>query len=326
MPFDVSEATLREAAGRLADRYPGMDIHGVVGDLDQHLHTIPTDGRRLVAFLGGTIGNYPPAARRTFLADLAATLRPGDHLLLGTDLVKDPARIVAAYDDAAGVTAAFNRNVLDVLNRELDGDFRPERFDHVALWNEGQQWIEMRLRSRRAQTVRTASARARRAVRGRRGHPHRDQRQVHRGPHHPGAARRRSRAGRLVDRCRRAFGLSLARLDSPDSHHYADSPRRGARGTRTRDGPRAGPIGSPEGQDGVRAYILIQTEVRKAASVAHEVRGIDGVITADDVTGPYDVIAVAEAGSVDELGRLVVSRLQLIEGITRTLTCPVVNL
>ena len=154
VPFDVSEATLREAAGRLADRYPGMDIHGVVGDLDQHLHTIPTDGRRLVAFLGGTIGNYPPAARRTFLADLAATMRPRDHLLLGTDLVKDPARIVAAYDDAAGVTAAFNRNVLDVLNRELDGDFRPEWFDHVALWNEGQQWIEMRLRSRRAQTVR----------------------------------------------------------------------------------------------------------------------------------------------------------------------------
>jgi L-histidine N-alpha-methyltransferase len=157
VPFDVSEATLREAAGRLADRYPGIDIHGVVGDLDLHLHALPTDGRRLVAFLGGTIGNYPPSARRSFLADLVATLRPGDHLLLGTDLVKDVTRVVAAYDDAAGVTAAFNRNVLEVVNRELGGDFRPERFDHVALWNAEQQWIEMRLRSRGPQTVRLSA-------------------------------------------------------------------------------------------------------------------------------------------------------------------------
>jgi L-histidine N-alpha-methyltransferase len=122
-------------------------VHGVVGDFERHLHLLPQEGRRMVAFLGGTIGNLRPEQRARFLADLSANLRPGDSLLLGTDLVKDPARLVAAYDDAAGVTAEFNRNVLHVLNRELHANFEPDRFTHVARWNVEQEWIEMWLRS-----------------------------------------------------------------------------------------------------------------------------------------------------------------------------------
>jgi L-histidine Nalpha-methyltransferase len=109
-----------------------------------------------VAFLGGTIGNLVPADRHRFLFDLNCTMGAGDHLLLGVDLVKDPAIIVAAYDDEAGVTAAFNRNVLNVINNELGADFVPQAFDHVALWNEAEQWIEMRLRSVREQAVHVA--------------------------------------------------------------------------------------------------------------------------------------------------------------------------
>src|SRR5205085_11172913 len=110
-------------------------------------------GRRMVAFLGSTIGNLAPDERAAFLAELAATLQPGDSFLLGTDLVKDPARLVRAYDDAQGVTAEFNRNVLAVLDRELDADFDPDAFAHVAVWDPEQEWIEMRLRSRREQVV-----------------------------------------------------------------------------------------------------------------------------------------------------------------------------
>ena len=153
VPFDVSEATLRTAADKLACDYPGMAVHAVVGDFERHLGRIPGDGRRLVAFLGGTIGNLLPDQRAAFLGDLAAGLRRGDALLLGTDLVKDPARLRAAYDDAAGVTAEFNRNVLCVLNRELDADFDPGRFEHVALWDAEREWIEMRLRAREAHHV-----------------------------------------------------------------------------------------------------------------------------------------------------------------------------
>ena len=156
IPFDVSEATLRQAATAVAAEYPAVDVHAVCGDFDHHLGTIPGGGRRLVAFLGGTIGNLDPKQRAEFLAALAANLAPGDGLLLGTDLVKDPARLVAAYDDAAGVTAAFNRNVLAVVNRELDADFDVDRFAHVALWDEDQEWIEMRLRSTVAQDVTVA--------------------------------------------------------------------------------------------------------------------------------------------------------------------------
>ena len=152
-PFDVSEATLRDAAARVAAEYPGVDVHAVVGDFERHLAHVPDSGHRTVAFLGGTIGNFAPAPRARFLAALAATLRPGETLLLGTDLVKDEGRLVRAYDDAAGVTAAFNKNVLHVLNRELGATFDPDAFDHVACWNAADQWIEMRLRARGALQV-----------------------------------------------------------------------------------------------------------------------------------------------------------------------------
>ncbi|MEP6624711.1 MAG: L-histidine N(alpha)-methyltransferase [Acidimicrobiia bacterium] len=157
VPFDVSEATLRDAARSVASEYPGVGVHAVVGDFEHHLAHVPTDGHRMVAFLGGTIGNFAPSARAGFLVALAATLRPGETLLLGTDLVKDPDRLVRAYDDAAGVTAAFNKNVLTVLNRELDADFDPADFDHVAIWNAADEWIEMRLRARRAVAVRVGA-------------------------------------------------------------------------------------------------------------------------------------------------------------------------
>jgi L-histidine N-alpha-methyltransferase len=154
VPFDVSDEFLREAAAGLLDEYDRLTVHAVVGDFRQHLNRIPVAGTRLVAFLGGTIGNLVPEDRRRFLVDLNATMREGDHLLVGVDLVKDRSTIVAAYDDSAGVTAAFNRNVLRVINHELAANFVPESFDHVALWNETDQWIEMRLRSTVAQAVR----------------------------------------------------------------------------------------------------------------------------------------------------------------------------
>ena len=155
VPFDVSEATLRTAAHAVGEEY-GVTVHAVVGDFERHLGALPDGGVRLVAFLGGTIGNLAPAPRAAFLADLAARLRPGDTLLLGTDLVKAVDRLEAAYDDAAGVTAEFNRNVLRVINRALGADFAPERFDHVARWDPAEAWIEMRLRARGAQQVRVA--------------------------------------------------------------------------------------------------------------------------------------------------------------------------
>ncbi len=152
--FDVSEPTLRHAAATLAGEYPEAEVTAVVGDFEHHLATIPEGGRRLVAFLGGTIGNLAPKARALFLSQVAAMLAPGDGLLLGTDLVKDVGRLEAAYADAAGVTAEFNRNVLHVLNRELDGDFAPYRFAHVAKWNREEQWIEMHLRAEGDQRAR----------------------------------------------------------------------------------------------------------------------------------------------------------------------------
>ncbi len=153
VPFDVSEETLRSAAAAIAGEYDGIEVHAVVGDFEHHLDQIPTDGRRVVAFLGSTIGNLAPEARAKFLSEVASGLAPGDSLLLGTDLVKDVARLVAAYDDAAGVTAEFNRNVLRVLNRELDANFDVGAFAHVARWDSTQEWIEMRLRAQSAQVV-----------------------------------------------------------------------------------------------------------------------------------------------------------------------------
>jgi L-histidine Nalpha-methyltransferase len=153
VPFDVSETTLRDAATAIATEHPGIEVHAVVGDFERHLDRLPGGGRRVVAFLGGTIGNLAPPARARFLAAVRAGLGPDDSLLLGTDLVKEPARLVAAYDDAAGVTAAFNRNVLHVLNRELGADFVPESFAHVARWDPEAEWIEMHLRPDERQSV-----------------------------------------------------------------------------------------------------------------------------------------------------------------------------
>ena len=154
--FDVSEPTLRSAADILAREYPQADVRAVVGDFEHHLGAIPTGGRRLVAFLGGTIGNLHPKQRALFLSEVAALLAPGDGLLLGTDLVKDVQRLEAAYDDATGVTAEFNRNVLHVVNRELRADFVPERFTHVARFDPDEEWVEMWLRSSRPQQVTVA--------------------------------------------------------------------------------------------------------------------------------------------------------------------------
>jgi L-histidine N-alpha-methyltransferase len=153
IPFDVSDEFLRDAAASLSADYDALAIHLVIGDFSEHLSAIPSDGRRLVAFLGGTIGNLEPGRRARFLFDLNCTMSSDDSLLLGTDLVKDRGRLVAAYDDAAGVTAQFNRNVLDVLNEQLGGDFDPDNFAHVARWNEDEQWIEMRLRALAATEV-----------------------------------------------------------------------------------------------------------------------------------------------------------------------------
>jgi L-histidine Nalpha-methyltransferase len=153
VPVDVSESALVTAASRMLERYPGLRVQPVLSDFTEHLGLPDSGGTRLVAFLGGTIGNLLPAERAEFLASLRAGLRPGDALLLGSDLVKDPAVLVAAYDDAAGVTAEFNKNILRVLNAELGGNFDPDEFEHVALWDAGNEWIEMRLRSAREQTV-----------------------------------------------------------------------------------------------------------------------------------------------------------------------------
>ena len=148
VPMDVSPTALTTAARQIRADFPGLRVHNIVGDLTRHLGHLPTGGDRMIAFLGGTVGNLVPAERAVFLADVRAALRPGEHLLLGTDLVKSPRVVVPAYDDAEGVTADFNRNVLRVLNRSLDADFDLDAFAHVALWDADQEWIEMRLRAR----------------------------------------------------------------------------------------------------------------------------------------------------------------------------------
>ncbi|MFI6007568.1 L-histidine N(alpha)-methyltransferase [Streptomyces sp. NPDC051243] len=153
VPVDVSESALTQAGHALIEDRPGLDVHALIADFTGGLALPETPGPRLVAFLGGTIGNLLPAERAAFLASVRALLAPGDALLLGTDLVKDEKVLVEAYDDAAGVTAAFNKNVMSVINRELGADFDSGAFDHVALWDARNEWIEMRLRSRTAQTV-----------------------------------------------------------------------------------------------------------------------------------------------------------------------------
>ena len=154
VPVDVTESMVRDCAETLAEEYPGLRVHGVIGDFERHLDRVPPAiGPRIVAFLGGTVGNFQPGSRRRFLRSIASLLGPEDYLLMGTDLVKDPDVLKDAYDDAAGVTAEFNRNVLRVLNRELQADFEPEDFDHIALFDSKHEWIEMRLRARREHTT-----------------------------------------------------------------------------------------------------------------------------------------------------------------------------
>ncbi|WP_416957593.1 L-histidine N(alpha)-methyltransferase [Streptomyces sp. Agncl-13] len=153
VPVDVSESALTQAGHALIEERPGLDVHALIADFTGDLTLPETPGPRLLAFLGGTIGNLLPAERATFFAGLRSLLSPGDALLLGTDLVKDEEVLVRAYDDAAGVTAAFNKNVLTVVDRELGADFDADAFDHVALWDSDNEWIEMRLRSRTDQTV-----------------------------------------------------------------------------------------------------------------------------------------------------------------------------
>jgi L-histidine Nalpha-methyltransferase len=154
VPIDVTESMVRDCAEELVVEYPGLQVHGVIGDFERHLDRVPpADGPRLVVFLGGTIGNFPPGSRRRFLRQIGGLLGPEDYLLMGTDLVKDPRVLEAAYDDPEGVTAEFNRNLLHVLNRELDADFEPTDFEHVALFDDRHEWIEMRLRALRDHTV-----------------------------------------------------------------------------------------------------------------------------------------------------------------------------
>jgi L-histidine N-alpha-methyltransferase len=158
VPLDVTEGVVRDCASELVEEYPGLRVHGVIGDFERHLGRIPeARGPRIVAFLGGTIGNFAPGSRRRFLRSVAGLLGPDDRLLLGTDLVKDAAVLEAAYDDAQGVTAEFNLNMLRVLNRELEADFDIERFEHVAFFDRRNEWIEMRLRSREPQDVAIAA-------------------------------------------------------------------------------------------------------------------------------------------------------------------------
>jgi L-histidine Nalpha-methyltransferase len=150
--FDVSETVLIEAARGIDDTYD-VPVTAVVGDFNRHLGFLPRDGNRLIAILGSTIGNLHPDKRKRFLLDLEASMEYNDRLLLGTDLQKEVPRLIAAYDDASGTTARFNRYVLVVVNRALGADFDVEAFEHVALWNESERRIEMRLRSIRAQEV-----------------------------------------------------------------------------------------------------------------------------------------------------------------------------
>jgi dimethylhistidine N-methyltransferase len=156
VPFDVDSVVLTDAARTISADFPHVSVEPVVGDFEEHLTLLPAADRQMIAFLGSTIGNLEPVARGRFLRDVSSVLRPGDTFLLGTDLVKDAGRLQRAYDDSAGVTAEFNRNVLTVVNRELGADFDITAFEHVAVWDAENEWIEMRLRSVRDQLVHIA--------------------------------------------------------------------------------------------------------------------------------------------------------------------------
>lgn len=153
VPFDVDASVVERCAGELTELYPGLSVHGVVGDFERHLGQIPPGDRRILALLGGTLGNLHPGPRHEFLVGVRELLGPEDHFLVGAGLVIDRRTLEAAYDDSAGVTAEFNRNMLLVLNDGLGANFDPEAFEHVAVWDADASRIEMRLRSLRDQRV-----------------------------------------------------------------------------------------------------------------------------------------------------------------------------
>jgi L-histidine N-alpha-methyltransferase len=157
VPVDISEEITRRTAAELVEEYPGLRVHGIVCDYETHLERVPREEGALIAFLGGTIGNFRPAPRRSFLARIATLMYPGDRFLLGTDLAKDRAPLEAAYDDSEGVTAQFNKNVLTVLNRELDANFDLDAFEHVAFWDPDNEWVDIRLRSLAEQFIDVAA-------------------------------------------------------------------------------------------------------------------------------------------------------------------------
>ncbi|MEV0945512.1 L-histidine N(alpha)-methyltransferase [Rhodococcus sp. NPDC049939] len=154
VPQDVSVSALEGAAEQIGSEFPNLTVHGVVSDFTDSLHHLPGGGRRTIAFLGGTLGNFEPAERAEFLAGIADVLGAGENLLLGVQLVVDPSILIPAYDDAAGVTAQFNLNVLQVLNTQLGANFSLDAFRHVALWDAENAWIEMRLEATKSMTVR----------------------------------------------------------------------------------------------------------------------------------------------------------------------------
>ena len=153
VPFDVSEEMLRIAAAEIAEAYPGIEVHGIVGDFDRHIPDAPVRGRGMIAFLGSTIGNLEPGMRSPFIADVVKALDSGGSFLVGTDLVKDPDRLWAAYNDAPGISAEFNLNILRMINRELDADFDLDKFRHSAEWDAENEWINIGVRSLADQRV-----------------------------------------------------------------------------------------------------------------------------------------------------------------------------
>jgi L-histidine Nalpha-methyltransferase len=152
-PVDISEEITRDTAGRIATEYDEINVRGLVCDFEFDLERVPVGGPRVIALLGGTIGNFAPHQRASFLRRIANLLDSDDRFLLGTDLVKDPAILESAYNDSKGVTAEFNKNVLAVLNRQLGANFDIDSFEHVARWDPENLWVDIRLRSLQNQVV-----------------------------------------------------------------------------------------------------------------------------------------------------------------------------